>query len=76
MVKSLCIIRASLFRAYRIHVMDKRLMLNTGECKDVMMGYLECMKQRRGMNDPECRNLAKSYLGCRMDRSVKTLYLA
>lgn len=39
-----------------------------GECKDVMMGYLNCMKQKRGMNDPECRNLAKSYLSCRMDR--------
>lgn len=39
-----------------------------GECKDVMMGYLSCIKKSKGMNDEECRGLAKSYLGCRMDR--------
>jgi hypothetical protein len=43
---------------------------NTGECKDAMKGYLECMKKNKGMNDPECRNLAKSYLGCRIERCV------
>lgn len=41
-----------------------------GECKDVMIGYLSCIKKSKGMNDEECRNLAKSYLGCRMDRSA------
>jgi hypothetical protein len=39
-----------------------------GECKDVMIGYLACMKKVKGTNDPECRNIAKSYLTCRMDR--------
>ncbi|KAG9241460.1 hypothetical protein BJ878DRAFT_428072 [Calycina marina] len=41
-----------------------------GECKDVMINYLACMKKQRGMNDPECRNLAKTYLTCRMDRNL------
>ncbi|PMD55991.1 cytochrome c oxidase assembly protein COX19 [Hyaloscypha bicolor E] len=41
-----------------------------GECKDVMIGYLSCIKKSKGMNDDECRNLAKSYLGCRMDRNL------
>lgn len=45
-----------------------------GECKDVMLGYLSCMKSKKGMNDPECRNLAKSYLSCRMDRYVYHIY--
>lgn len=39
-----------------------------GECKDVMTGYLACMKKVRGVNDNECRNMAKAYLSCRMDR--------
>jgi hypothetical protein len=42
--------------------------LDLGECKDVMIGYLSCIKKSKGMNDEECRNLAKSYLSCRMDR--------
>jgi cytochrome c oxidase assembly protein subunit 19 len=41
---------------------------NLGECKHVMMSYLDCMKKVKGMNDNECRMLAKSYLGCRMDQ--------
>ncbi|KUJ20257.1 cytochrome c oxidase assembly protein COX19 [Mollisia scopiformis] len=41
-----------------------------GECKNVMMNYLSCMKKVKGMNDPDCRLLAKSYLGCRMDRNL------
>jgi cytochrome c oxidase assembly protein subunit 19 len=39
-----------------------------GECKDVMMSYLACMKKVKGLNNHECRILAKSYLACRMDR--------
>lgn len=39
-----------------------------GECKQVMMDYLGCIKKVKGMNDNECRNIAKSYLSCRMDR--------
>ncbi|KAF8858115.1 hypothetical protein BDZ45DRAFT_704901 [Acephala macrosclerotiorum] len=41
-----------------------------GECKDVMMNYLSCIKKAKGMNDPECRLFAKSYLGCRMDNNL------
>ncbi|KAH6649953.1 hypothetical protein F5144DRAFT_478327 [Chaetomium tenue] len=41
-----------------------------GECKHVMMSYLDCMKKVKGMNDNECRMLAKSYLGCRMDHNL------
>ena len=41
-----------------------------GECKNVMMDYLSCVKKMRGLNAEECRGLAKSYLGCRMDRLV------
>ncbi|KAH7085779.1 hypothetical protein BKA63DRAFT_27113 [Paraphoma chrysanthemicola] len=41
-----------------------------GECKDIMLSYLRCIKSHRGSNDPECRNLSKSYLSCRMDRYV------
>ena len=39
-----------------------------GECKQVMLDYLTCMKKVKGVNEDECRSLAKSYLGCRMDR--------
>ncbi|KAK4154024.1 putative succinyl-CoA ligase subunit alpha, mitochondrial [Chaetomidium leptoderma] len=41
-----------------------------GECKDVMMSYLSCIKKVKGMNEDECRMLAKSYLACRMDRNL------
>ncbi|CAK7242468.1 MAG: Cytochrome c oxidase assembly protein cox19 [Sporothrix thermara] len=41
-----------------------------GECKQVMMDYLSCMKKVKGVNENECRSLAKSYLGCRMDRNL------
>lgn len=41
-----------------------------GECKDVMVSYLSCMKKVKGMNDPECREFAKAYLTCRMDKYV------
>ena len=39
-----------------------------GECKDVMVKYLACIKKVKGTNEEECRGIAKSYLGCRMDR--------
>ncbi|CAD6504618.1 BgTH12-00126 [Blumeria graminis f. sp. triticale] len=41
-----------------------------GECKEVMIRYLSCVKMTKGNNDPECRNLAKLYLGCRMERNL------
>ena len=41
-----------------------------GECKNVMMSYLSCIKKVKGVNEDECRMLAKSYLTCRMDRWV------
>ena len=41
-----------------------------GECKHVMMKYLDCMKRVKGVNENECRMLAKSYLSCRMERWV------
>ncbi|CAK7205842.1 Cytochrome c oxidase assembly protein cox19 [Sporothrix eucalyptigena] len=41
-----------------------------GECKQVMMDYLSCIKKVKGVNEDECRSLAKSYLGCRMDRNL------
>ncbi|CAK7268118.1 Cytochrome c oxidase assembly protein cox19 [Sporothrix epigloea] len=41
-----------------------------GECKQVMIDYLNCIKRVRGVNEDECRSLAKSYLGCRMDRNL------
>ncbi|KAL2261853.1 hypothetical protein VTK26DRAFT_3173 [Humicola hyalothermophila] len=41
-----------------------------GECKDVMLSYLSCIKKVKGVNEEECRMLAKSYLGCRMDRNL------
>ncbi|KAH6614851.1 hypothetical protein C7974DRAFT_402769 [Boeremia exigua] len=44
-----------------------------GECKDIMLSYLRCIKSHRGTNDSECRNLSKSYLSCRMDRYVPDL---
>ncbi|KZM18471.1 hypothetical protein ST47_g10413 [Ascochyta rabiei] len=46
-----------------------------GECKDMMLSYLRCIKSHRGTNDSECRNLSKAYLSCRMDRSLGTLGL-
>jgi hypothetical protein len=44
-----------------------------GECKEVMMNYLSCLKKVKGVNEDQCRLLAKSYLGCRMDRWVTEL---
>lgn len=41
-----------------------------GECRDIMLSYLRCIKSHRGTNDTECRNLSKSYLSCRMDRNL------
>ncbi|KAI6245983.1 Cytochrome c oxidase assembly protein COX19 [Erysiphe necator] len=41
-----------------------------GECKDIMVHYLMCIKKKKGSNDLECRNIAKSYLGCRMDKNL------
>ncbi|KAK3996455.1 putative succinyl-CoA ligase subunit alpha, mitochondrial [Cladorrhinum sp. PSN332] len=41
-----------------------------GECKHVMMSYLNCIKKVKGVNEDECRSLAKSYLSCRMDHNL------
>ncbi|TVY54174.1 Cytochrome c oxidase assembly protein COX19 [Lachnellula cervina] len=41
-----------------------------GECKDVMMNYLSCIKKVKGTNEAECRSIAKTYLSCRMDRNL------
>ncbi|KAL2128038.1 hypothetical protein VTI74DRAFT_9826 [Chaetomium olivicolor] len=41
-----------------------------GECKNVMMSYLTCIKKVKGVNEDQCRMLAKSYLACRMDRNL------
>ncbi|KAK4457886.1 hypothetical protein QBC42DRAFT_30917 [Cladorrhinum samala] len=41
-----------------------------GECKHVMMTYLNCIKKVKGVNEDECRSLAKSYLSCRMDHNL------
>ncbi|KAF2266899.1 mitochondrial copper chaperone [Lojkania enalia] len=41
-----------------------------GECKSIMISYLQCIRSHRGSNDSECRNHAKSYLQCRMDRNL------
>ncbi|KAL2178656.1 uncharacterized protein P884DRAFT_240678 [Thermothelomyces heterothallicus CBS 202.75] len=41
-----------------------------GECKHVMMSYLDCIKKVKGVNEEQCRMLAKSYLACRMDRNL------
>ncbi|KAF1834261.1 hypothetical protein BDW02DRAFT_550896 [Decorospora gaudefroyi] len=46
-----------------------------GECKSIMLSYLQCIKSHRGSNDAECRNLSKSYLSCRMDRYVHRPFL-
>lgn len=46
-----------------------------GECKDVMMNYLACIKKVKGTNEAECRNIAKSYLTCRMDRFVVVVFM-
>lgn len=42
--------------------------LRIGECKNIMVSYLRCLRAHRGSNDPECRLQAKAYLGCRMER--------
>ncbi|KAF2276126.1 uncharacterized protein EI97DRAFT_377492 [Westerdykella ornata] len=44
-----------------------------GECKSVMLSYLQCIRSHRGTNDPECRNRAKAYLSCRMEQYVPSL---
>ncbi|CAN8099504.1 unnamed protein product [Discula destructiva] len=41
-----------------------------GECKQVMVQYLSCIKKVKGVNEDQCRQLAKSYLACRMDRNL------
>ncbi|KAK0618601.1 hypothetical protein B0T17DRAFT_495562 [Bombardia bombarda] len=41
-----------------------------GECKEVMMSYLGCIKKVKGVNEDTCRMLAKSYLSCRMERNL------
>ncbi|KAF2003334.1 hypothetical protein P154DRAFT_429354 [Amniculicola lignicola CBS 123094] len=41
-----------------------------GECKSLMISYLQCIRQHRGTNDNDCRHLSKSYLSCRMERYV------
>ena len=53
-----------------------RLHYILGECKDIMLSYLRCIKSHRGTNDPECRGLSKSYLSCRMDRYVPSSTLS
>ena len=53
-----------------------RLHYIPGECKDIMLSYLRCIKSHRGTNDPECRGLSKSYLSCRMDRYVPSSTLS
>ncbi|KAF2120568.1 hypothetical protein BDV96DRAFT_269756 [Lophiotrema nucula] len=41
-----------------------------GECKSIMISYLQCIRSHRGTNDSDCRNLSKSYLQCRMERNL------
>ncbi|EPQ30984.1 uncharacterized protein PFL1_01173 [Pseudozyma flocculosa PF-1] len=40
-----------------------------GECKQVMVDYLRCMKDNRADNG-KCRQLSKQYLQCRMDKGL------
>lgn len=41
-----------------------------GECRDMMLRYLKCMKLVNNENAPNCRLLAKEYLRCRMERGL------
>ena len=40
-----------------------------GECKDIMIGYLECLNKKQ-RDHSDCRDVAKDYLQCRMDRQL------
>jgi cytochrome c oxidase assembly protein subunit 19 len=42
--------------------------MSPGECREVMLKYLSCMKGVKGVNENRCREMAKQYLGCRMER--------
>lgn len=42
-------------------------MTGTGECKEFMKAYLDCMKTAKSKST-DCRHLSKKYLGCRMDK--------
>jgi len=40
-----------------------------GECKDVMISYLRCIKLNQG-NNGACRPESRAYLECRMDKGL------
>ena len=45
------------------------LSLGTGECRDHMMKFLSCLKEK-GSDNSLCRDESRAYLQCRMDRYV------
>ncbi|PWY99710.1 hypothetical protein BCV70DRAFT_200635 [Testicularia cyperi] len=40
-----------------------------GECRDVMLEYMKCIKANKNDNGA-CRHLSKAYLQCRMDKGL------
>ncbi|CAG8680917.1 10036_t:CDS:2 [Acaulospora colombiana] len=40
-----------------------------GECKEMMMAYLKCLKENKSTSTP-CRTMSKTYLDCRMKRGL------
>lgn len=40
-----------------------------GECKDVMIRYLDCLQKQKGDNQV-CKPISKEYLQCRMERQL------
>ncbi|CAI8034907.1 Cytochrome c oxidase assembly protein COX19, partial [Geodia barretti] len=47
------------------------LSLGTGECRDHMMKFLSCLKEK-GSDNSLCRDESRAYLQCRMDRDLMT----
>lgn len=46
------------------HVM---LIVNLGECKELMKEYIKCVRANKN-NNGACRDLSRAYLQCRMER--------
>jgi cytochrome c oxidase assembly protein subunit 19 len=50
-------------------------LLSSGECKQFMTRYLDCLKKNSSASS-ECRHLNRDYLDCRMQKCVIRVQLA
>ena len=62
-----CSYNAVINGALKKHSDTYKIYVITGECKEYMKKYMNCLKKNNNDNH-KCRTESKDYLQCRMDR--------